>query len=168
MSLEMVYRGRLGTKATDSVLKWNCVVRESVSGGVNIDKIAMEDSAEPSSNPISQGCGQHSQISIQISPTTGGDFSLTVEPNITVENLKKLVSKKLKLPRDRICLLFRDKCVFIYAYLWDIYTYFKNRKETNRRWVILMMSLPFVFQTIARRYYHTTWCIRWFKSYFTT
>ncbi|KAI4461610.1 Ubiquitin family [Popillia japonica] len=69
----------------------------------------MEDSTESSSNPISQGCGQHSQISIQISPTTGGDFSLTVEPNITVENLKKLVSKKLKLPRDRICLLFRDK-----------------------------------------------------------
>lgn len=76
----------------------------------------MEDSTESSSNPISQGCGQHSQISIQISPTTGGDFSLTVEPNITVENLKKLVSKKLKLPRDRICLLFRDKCVFLFLY----------------------------------------------------
>ncbi|XP_017776132.1 PREDICTED: midnolin isoform X1 [Nicrophorus vespilloides] len=69
----------------------------------------MEDSAESSSNPISQGCGPHTQISIHISPTTGGDFFLTVDPDITVDNLKKLVSKKLKVPRDRLCLLFRDK-----------------------------------------------------------
>lgn len=69
----------------------------------------MEDSAESTVNPITQGCGPHTHISIHISPTTGGDFYLTVEPDITVENLKKLVSKKLKVPRDRICLLFRDK-----------------------------------------------------------
>ncbi|XP_031349924.1 midnolin isoform X2 [Photinus pyralis] len=69
----------------------------------------MEDSAESNFNPISQGCGPHSQISIQISPTTGGDFHLTVDPDITVENVKKLISKRLKVPRDRICLLFRDK-----------------------------------------------------------
>ncbi|XP_022905377.1 midnolin-A [Onthophagus taurus] len=69
----------------------------------------MEDNAEASPNPISQGCGSRSQISIQISPTTGGDFAVLVEPSITVENLKKLVSKKLKLSRDRICLLFRNK-----------------------------------------------------------
>lgn len=74
--------------------------------------IDMEDSAESTVNPISQqGCGPHPHISIHISPTTGGDFYLTVEPDITVENLKKLVSKKLKVPRDRICLLFRDKWV---------------------------------------------------------
>lgn len=71
--------------------------------------VDMEDSAESTVNPISQGCGPHTHISIHISPTTGGDFYLTVEPDITVENLKKLVSKKLKVPRDRICLLFRDK-----------------------------------------------------------
>lgn len=44
-----------------------------------------------------------------MNPTTGGDFYLNVEPDITIENLKKLVSKRLKVPRDRICLLFRDK-----------------------------------------------------------
>ncbi|RZC36222.1 midnolin-A [Asbolus verrucosus] len=69
----------------------------------------MENSSHSSANPISQGCGPHSQISIHVSPTTGGDFYLTVEPDITVENFKKLVSKRLKVPRDRICLLFRDK-----------------------------------------------------------
>lgn len=69
----------------------------------------MEDSAEPNFNPISQGCGPHSQISIHISPTTGGDFNLTVSQDIPVDDLKKIISKRLKVPRDRICLLFRDK-----------------------------------------------------------
>lgn len=69
----------------------------------------MENSAESSTNPISQGCGSNNNISVQISPTTGGDFALTVDSNTTVENLKKIVSKKLKVPRDRICLLFREK-----------------------------------------------------------
>jgi hypothetical protein len=71
----------------------------------------MENSSHSSANPISQGCGPHSQISIHVSPTTGGDFYLTVEPDISVDNFKKLVSKRLKVPRDRICLLFRDKWV---------------------------------------------------------
>lgn len=71
----------------------------------------MEDSAESTSNPISQGCGPNSQISVHISPTTGGDFYLSIAADATVEGLKKLVSKKLKVPRDRICLLFRDKWV---------------------------------------------------------
>ncbi|XP_018336365.1 midnolin homolog [Agrilus planipennis] len=69
----------------------------------------MEDTTETNFNPISMGCGQHSQISLRISPTIGGDFNLVVNSDITIENLKKLVSKRLKVPRDRICLLFRDK-----------------------------------------------------------
>ncbi|KAJ3643264.1 hypothetical protein Zmor_025987 [Zophobas morio] len=69
----------------------------------------MENSSHSAANPISQGCGPHSQISIHVSPTTGGDFYLTVEPDISVDGFKKLVSKRLKVPRDRICLLFRDK-----------------------------------------------------------
>lgn len=69
----------------------------------------MENSSETTSNPISQGCGPDTHISVQVSPTTGGDFYISVESESTVENLKKLISKRLKVPRDRICLLFRDK-----------------------------------------------------------
>ncbi|KAG5898782.1 hypothetical protein JTB14_010992 [Gonioctena quinquepunctata] len=69
----------------------------------------MENSSQSSTNPISQGCGPNTQINIHVSPTTGGDFYLCVDSDITIENLKKLVSKRLKVPRDRICLLFRDK-----------------------------------------------------------
>ncbi|CAG9819107.1 unnamed protein product [Phaedon cochleariae] len=69
----------------------------------------MENSSQSSTNPISQGCGPNTQINIHVSPTTGGDFYLCVDSDITIENLKKLVSKRLKVPRDRLCLLFRDK-----------------------------------------------------------
>lgn len=73
----------------------------------------MENDAESSTNPIPQGCGSNNNISVQISPTTGGDFALSVDPGISIESLKKMVSKKLKVPRDRICLLFREKYVFL-------------------------------------------------------
>ncbi|XP_050499677.1 midnolin homolog [Diabrotica virgifera virgifera] len=69
----------------------------------------MENSSQSSTNPISQGCGPNTQINVHVSPTTGGDFYLSVESDISIENLKKLISKRLKVPRDRICLLFRDK-----------------------------------------------------------
>ncbi|XP_019876634.1 midnolin homolog isoform X3 [Aethina tumida] len=69
----------------------------------------MDQTSESTTNPINQGCGQHPNISLHVSPTTGGDFYLNVEPDVSVDNLKKLVSKRLKLPRDRISLLFRDK-----------------------------------------------------------
>ncbi|XP_065155644.1 midnolin homolog isoform X3 [Atheta coriaria] len=69
----------------------------------------MEDTPAASPSPAPQGCGMRAPISIHISPTTGGDFYLQVEPDTTVDNLKKLVSKRLKVPRDRLCLLFRDK-----------------------------------------------------------
>lgn len=76
----------------------------------------MENLPETTSNPISQGCGPDTRINVQVSPTTGGDFFISIESNSTVENLKKLISKRLKVPRDRICLLFRDKWVFISKY----------------------------------------------------
>lgn len=79
----------------------------------------MENSPQQqqTANPIPQGCGTLSQISVHVSPTTGGDFYLTVDPDITVDNFKKLVSKRLKVPRDRICLLFRDKWVLLIIFL---------------------------------------------------
>lgn len=87
----------------------------------------MENTSQSSSNPIPQGCGPNTQINIHVSPTTGGDFYLSVEPDITIENLKKLVSKRLKVPRDRICLLFRDKWVskpkysYFYFLIWYVF-----------------------------------------------
>ncbi|KAG5682739.1 hypothetical protein PVAND_012072 [Polypedilum vanderplanki] len=52
---------------------------------------------------------QNQKIEIQIVKTTGGSFEVTVENDITVENLKKIVSKKLKISKDRICLMNSER-----------------------------------------------------------
>lgn len=48
-------------------------------------------------------------ITLNINTTTGGNFSVIVDPSHTVENLRKVIAKKLKVARDRICLLHREK-----------------------------------------------------------
>lgn len=55
------------------------------------------------------GCNNASGIVITISPTTGGQFNLVVQVTDTVDHLKKVISKKLKVLRERICLLYRDR-----------------------------------------------------------
>lgn len=57
------------------------------------------------------GCGspQSSDITLNIQTTTGGNFSISLNPKNTVEHLKKLVSKKLKVSKDRLCLLHRER-----------------------------------------------------------
>lgn len=48
-------------------------------------------------------------INLNIKTTTGGNFTINVETSINVESLKKHIAKKLKLSKDRICLLYREK-----------------------------------------------------------
>ncbi|XP_046960421.1 midnolin homolog [Vanessa cardui] len=57
------------------------------------------------------GCGSpHStDITLNIQTTTGGSFSISLNGKNTVEHLKKVVSKKLKVSKDRICLLHRER-----------------------------------------------------------
>lgn len=57
------------------------------------------------------GCGstQTTDITLNIQTTTGGNFSVSLNGKNTVEHLKKLVSKKLKVSKDRICLLHRER-----------------------------------------------------------
>lgn len=57
------------------------------------------------------GCGspQSTDITLNIQTTTGGNFSISLNGKNTVEHLKKLVSKKLKVSKDRICLLHRER-----------------------------------------------------------
>lgn len=79
-------------------------------------------STTPQSLPLAPqpGCGcvtataaanavDKDEITVCITPTTGGQFDLTVDRNDTVENLKKIISKKLKVAKERICLLHRER-----------------------------------------------------------
>lgn len=73
--------------------------------------------AEPevqSPNGLGCGCsnttsGKSPTILISVTPTTGGQFEIPVLKTDTIENVKKIISKKLKVPRDRICLLHRER-----------------------------------------------------------
>lgn len=48
-------------------------------------------------------------MTLNVTTTTGGSFSVVVDGENSVENLKKIISKKLKVSKDRICLLHRER-----------------------------------------------------------
>ncbi|XP_059618531.1 midnolin homolog [Phlebotomus argentipes] len=69
----------------------------------------MENSSGSDSRDAPTGCGPEEPITINISTTTGGNFTQAVETHYSVENLKKIVAKKLRVAKDRICLLHRER-----------------------------------------------------------
>lgn len=72
----------------------------------------MEKSSDSDSRDIALGCGTDlmtPSITLNINTTTGGNFAVVVESHNTVEILKKIVSKKLRVSKDRICLLHRER-----------------------------------------------------------
>lgn len=80
-------------------------IMESSSSNATI-----ESTQNSSDSDLGCGCkNSASSITISVTPTTGGQFDLAVTKNDTIENLKKLISKKLKVPKERICLLHRER-----------------------------------------------------------
>lgn len=63
------------------------------------------------SSSSSHGLVAGNQITLNISTTTGGNFSVTVDTSQSVDQLKKSVAKKLRVSKDRICLLHRERYV---------------------------------------------------------
>ena len=51
------------------------------------------------------------KIAVMVAPFTGGPFSVQVSRKDSVEDFKKIVAKRLKVLKDRICLLYRDRYV---------------------------------------------------------
>jgi hypothetical protein len=49
------------------------------------------------------------KIEISVVTVTGNSFQVIIDSDITIENLKKIVSKKLKISKDRICLMNSEK-----------------------------------------------------------
>ncbi|XP_067135900.1 midnolin [Centruroides vittatus] len=49
------------------------------------------------------------QIVVYVLPTTGGQIDLHVSQDISVENLKKLIAGRLKVPKDKIVLLLKNR-----------------------------------------------------------
>lgn len=88
----------------------------------NNDKVGHHMTSSSSSSTNSEncpGCGLNDldKITITVAPTTGGRFEIAVQKNIAIENLKKVISKKLKVPKERILLLHKDRYVESSLYL---------------------------------------------------
>ncbi|XP_033337502.2 uncharacterized protein LOC117226856 isoform X1 [Megalopta genalis] len=83
---------------------------------VSFSASSSSSSSSLSSSPPLPGCGcvaatvlEPDEITISITPTTGGQFDLTVDRTDTIENLKKIISKRLKVAKERMCLLHRER-----------------------------------------------------------
>lgn len=61
------------------------------------------------SNNLAEAAALPEKIAVVVAPFTGGPFSVQVSRKDTVEDFKKVVAKRLKVLKDRICLLYRDR-----------------------------------------------------------
>ena len=73
-----------------------------------------EESSSPASvampkQPRLSSAGVAEVITVTVAPFTGGPFLVRVAKTDSVEELKKAVAKKLKVLKDRICLLYRER-----------------------------------------------------------
>ncbi|KAK7872595.1 hypothetical protein R5R35_001933 [Gryllus longicercus] len=83
---------------------------DSGGGNTGSSDPAKTSTVETATNSLPGcGCSSANNITVRVTPTTGGQFDLQVAKTESVENFKKLISKKLKVPKERICLLHRDR-----------------------------------------------------------
>jgi len=75
----------------------------------DLQRLATTSSSAAATTTTSAVVASPMTINLNISTTTGGNFGVSVEPFISVESLKKIIAKKLKVAKDRICLLHREK-----------------------------------------------------------
>ena len=47
-------------------------------------------------------------MSLQVHPTTGGQLNVAVDKDASVETLKCVIARQLRLPKERLTLLYRE------------------------------------------------------------
>lgn len=79
----------------------------------NVSSIPSTTAAASASGSATAGAtlnlGTPPPITLNITTTTGGNFTVVVDILNNVEMLKKIIAKKLKVAKDRICLLHRER-----------------------------------------------------------
>ena len=60
-------------------------------------------------------CSDLARICITVAPFTGGPFEVSVNKGDTIEELKKVIARRLKVSKERIYLLYRER--------WDLYNF---------------------------------------------
>ncbi|KAK3895310.1 hypothetical protein Pcinc_000956 [Petrolisthes cinctipes] len=84
----------------------------SSSGSSNNGGGVGEENSNNNTTSSRCACGRSLQMmGVHVTPTTGGQFQLRVAATDSIEFLRRLVSKRLRVPKERICLLYRDRVV---------------------------------------------------------
>jgi len=65
-------------------------------------------SSSNSSSPISTSDNPSNNLNITVAPFTGGPFEVKVSKKDTVDELKKVIARRLKVSKERIYLLYRE------------------------------------------------------------
>ena len=73
------------------------------------DNMERSVAGAPMESPLTTGQADPNPIVIHVCPTTGGQFDIQISRKDTIDGLKRLVAKKLKIPKERISLLYRDR-----------------------------------------------------------
>ena len=91
---------------------------EGGAGGVQTDSgmrrsLFGQTQTQPSgsSTSLSEGTGSDNpnNVNITVAPFTGGPFQVKISKMETVEELKKLIARRLKVSKERIYLLYRER-----------------------------------------------------------
>lgn len=61
------------------------------------------------SNTLKSGMAQVNNRTVYVQPTTGGRIEISLPSDSSVSNLKMLVARKIKVPKDKIVLLHKNK-----------------------------------------------------------
>jgi hypothetical protein len=69
------------------------------------------------------GSDSETSVRLSVTPTTGGMFELSLPSHHSIDSLKKLISKRLKVPKERICLLHRERYSFFFFLLFYYFSH---------------------------------------------
>lgn len=73
------------------------------------ETIEMNSSHDESDLQQQQNNSDNGYLNVEIRPTTGGNFHLKINQLMTVDELKRIICRKLSLAKDKICLLYKDR-----------------------------------------------------------
>lgn len=63
----------------------------------------------PTSASLSEASDNPNNVNITVAPFTGGPFQVKISKMETVEELKKVIARRLKVSKERIYLLYRER-----------------------------------------------------------
>ena len=80
------------------------------AGGLQAEAGGLRRGLFPATGPRAEQPGAN-RVNITVAPFTGGPFQVNVSRLDTIEELKKVIARRLKVSKERIYLLYRERYV---------------------------------------------------------